>query len=410
LTRKFSILLGLVLALALTACGAVPADAWPTLVTDGQRAYVAFSAHVYAVDLSNGKQVWTFPVTTASDSGGFFSFLSSSPSVPNGSANNFYAEPALADDVLIVSGVRPGSSHSGVVFGLDLATGEARWCVAFDDKGAAAENPDSLSCQTPNGSAARGFLGVAPPIDNRIIGGVTLEDGILYWGLASGSVYAMDAAEGVFQWSEAFRAEDAVWAAPQVDGEAVYVTSLGHFVYAIDRATGAEKWKQDLGAAIGGGAVAADGLVYVGTFGNKFYALDAATGQERWSLPTNNWVWSTPVLRNGVVYFTDLAGGVFAVDAATGAPKWTATPGGPLRAAPAVTDDTLYVGDKIGKLFALDLSNGALRWTKDDIKGQLLTTPVVVGDVVLVTPFEGDNLLAAYTTSGAFKWGFAPSR
>jgi len=117
----------------------------------------------------------------------------------------------------------------------------------------------------------------------------------------------------------------------------------------------------------------------------------------------------TPLVVGRVMYFHSRSR-LFAVDAATGAPKWTATPGGPLRATPAVTDDTLYVGDKTGKLFALDLADGTVRWKKDDVKGQLLTTPLVVGDVVLVTPFEGDNLLAAYTTSGAFKWGFAPSR
>ena len=89
--------------------------------------------------------------------------------------------------------------------------------------------------------------------------------------------------------------------------------------------------------------------------------------------------------------------------------------GGIVRASPAVTTDTLYIGSKLdeqkSQLFALNLADGTQRWTPIDVKGQLLTTPLVVSDTIIVTPFQGDNLLAAYTSAGApTNIVFAPSK
>ena len=67
------------------------------------------------------------------------------------------------------------------------------------------------------------------------------------------------------------------------------------------------------------------------------------------------------------------------------------------------------MGDRAGRLFALNLADGSQRWT-DQLKGQLLTTPIVASEMILVAPSSGDNLLVAYTTTGAQKWAFAPSK
>ncbi len=412
MTRKPLLLLALLLAaLALTACGAPTTESWPALVSDGQTAYIAFNAHLYAVDIATGREVWAFP-TIPAGGGGFFSFLSASPPTPNSSTSHFYSIPALDENILVVAAVRPSASHSGVVFGLDPATGVARWCVAFEEKSARAENSQSTACTLLPRNAGTGLFGIAPPADNRIVSGITLTDGVAYFGLASGEVYAVNALEGAPVWATPFQTGNSIWGAPHANGDLLYVSSLDHSLYALNRANGALVWSKDLGAAIGGAPTIADGRVFVGTFGKELYALDAATGEKQWSIPTNNWIWDHVVVEENTLYFTDLSGAVTALDAATGVTQWTVTPGGALRAAPALVGDKLYIGDRKGQLFALNRADGSTVWPAPiQLKGELLATPLVVNDRILLTPYNGENLLTGYTTSGQpTSLAFKPSK
>ena len=49
------------------------------------------------------------------------------------------------------------------------------------------------------------------------------------------------------------------------------------------------------------------------------------------------------------------------------------------------------------------LSDGSLAWTSADLvkmRGHLLTSPLLLNDKILVTPYLGDNLIVGYTTEG----------
>jgi outer membrane protein assembly factor BamB len=390
LRAKLLILVGVLAALALAGCGAAPTQVWPGLATNGELAFVAQGQHMFAVNLSSGQQVWKFP-----------------PDGYSGNAGLFVSDAGVGDGILVVGSEGPTGTYSGVLYGLDPATGGRQWCLAFDQKGV-----DREGCPLAQGGSQAGFLGLSPAVDHRIVGGVTVADGVAYVGLGSGAVYAVDAATGRDLWR--FKAQRDVWAAPLVADGIVYVASLDHHVYALDRATGAPRWQQELSGALAGTpSLSSDGAtLFVGTFGSELLALDAATGAERWSRETSNWVWSGPALDNGVLYFVDVAGTVYAVDAATGNDVWAPMkPGGAMRARPGLTAEVLYLGDRDGNLYALDRETGQTRQTRN-LKGQLLAAPLVVGDLVLVAPFNGDNLVVAYTLAldETVRWAFAPSR
>ncbi len=364
-------------ALALGACARGPSAIWPGLSTDGSLAYLAEAQFVHKIDAATGSQEWKFPAAANPNTGVFVS------------------DPGVGGDVIVVGSEGATNSYSGILYGLDPATGQQKWCLAFDQKGASKQN-----CPIARGPATGGLFG--------------LSDGVVYFGLASGTVYAVDASKGTDLWFSTEPKRD-VWAAPAVAAQTVYVTSLDHHLYALDRSTGALQWQQDLGAAVAGTPTLSDGKVYVGTFGNSLYALDAATGNVLWHKQADNWVWSGPAMVDGTLYFVDVGGAVYACQAETGdklcqqegQDLWKVKPGGPMRATPAVTADTVYVGDRAGTLFALNRADGATRWSKT-LKGQLLVTPLVVGDLVIVAPYGGTNLLEAYTTGGEFKWAYAP--
>jgi outer membrane protein assembly factor BamB len=57
----------------------------------------------------------------------------------------------------------------------------------------------------------------------------------------------------------------------------------------------------------------ADGLVYVGSAGGDVYAVDTATGRQRWKFPTGSRVSSSPTVADGVVYAANSEGNLYAV-------------------------------------------------------------------------------------------------
>ena len=396
--------LGLILILGflLAGCtGQAPMTAWPGLAATDSLAYVAAHQQVYAVNISGdnySKEAWKFPTTADA-----------------GSVGSFSASPAVSADVLVVAAEGPTSSYSGAVFGLNPQTGQQLWCLALDSK--AAERLRGYSCQPASdvSPTVSGFFGLslATPQDNRVMDHITVAGGVAYFGLNNGKVYAVDALTGKAKWTAPFRAEQAVWAAPVLDPATglLYVGSLDHHFYALDAATGTVKWKKALGAAVAAAPTLADGTLYVGTFGAQVLALQAADGAERWTFETANWVWGTPVLDAGTLYFTDVSGNVYALTAATGKEIWSAKPGNTIRAAPVVTADAIIVTDRAGHIFGLNPATGASVWPAlPALKGQLLGSPVVGGDTVLVAPLSGDNLLVAYSPAGAQLWAFAPTQ
>ena len=73
---------------------------------------------------------------------------------------------------------------------------------------------------------------------------------------------------------------------PAVLAGVVYFGSGDNYVYAVDAATGALRWKYKTGNVVHGSPALAGGMVYVGSFDTYFYALDAATGILAWKLKT----------------------------------------------------------------------------------------------------------------------------
>lgn len=112
--------------------------------------------------------------------------------------------------------------------------------------------------------------------------------------------------------------------------------------------------------------VVADGAVHVASQDDNVYAIDAATGTERWR--HSNDVSEedlgrkcTPAVVDGVVFSEGSGGYLYAVDATSGRRRWLIrTRLGPYPAAPTVVDDTVYVAD--GRTLAVDATNGSLRW------------------------------------------------
>lgn len=245
----------------------------------------------------------------------------------------FISSPAVADGLVLVG------SGDGHLYALDTATGQGKWRVE-------------------TGGRVRSSPAVA--------------DGTVYVGSLDGSVYAADLATGALKWrfdtqghalSSARFGYDrkSIQSSPAVADGLVYIGARDGSLYAIDAATGKQRWRADHGGSwvITGPAVW-DGKVFVGSSDARFLqAVDAQTGREVWRVPMPASVWSSPSIAGSTLYVGDTGGGVHALDAKSGKTLWTFETGGGVFGAPVPVDGAVLVTSSDGNLYALGAGEGA---------------------------------------------------
>lgn len=242
--------------------------------------------------------------------------------------------------------------------------------------------------------------------------------GMLYLAGRDHAIYALDTATGAQRWRADLGAALALVSAV-ADG-VVYVMGLdqtssssqasyAYAVYALDAATGAQRWHIRTRTSPSIDAAVANGLVYFGAWSAPVFALDTATGAQRWQAQTDNTAYAAPAVANGVLYDISGAGNgsVVALDAATGALRWRTQTGSFCcsgLAVPAVADGVVYVGAADTYVYALDAATGAQRW-RAQAGNEVFTTPVVSNGVVYVGSYD-HNVYALDAAAGALRWKY----
>ncbi|RME46120.1 MAG: hypothetical protein D6796_09420, partial [Caldilineae bacterium] len=98
--------------------------------------------------------------------------------------------------------------------------------------------------------------------------------------------------------------------------------------------------------------IAANNTLYIAT-ARGLYALDAATGAEKWVYPTTLPLGHSPTVTNGVVYVGGFDRKLHAIDAATGAGLWTFEADAGFETNPLVVGDKVYMGNRDGYFYAI---------------------------------------------------------
>jgi len=379
------------------------------IVADGTLFIGSNDGNVYALDVATGAQRWK------TKTGGR---VASSAAVANG---RVFIE-----------------SYDSQLYALDAATGDVRWKFKTDGE-------RRFTAKHLHGAEPAAEL-MADPFD-FYLSSPAVQNGVVYFGSGDGNIYAVDAAAGTLEWK--FKTGDVVHASPTLAGGTLFIGSWDSYFYALDAASGREKWRFKTGedhtiynqVGIQSSAVVANGVVYFGCRDSKLYALDASTGKERWSFSNKgSWVIATPIVSGGTLYFSTSDSGMFhAVEAASGKPIYSLKFTWPSFSSPTIAHDVLYIGTHAGKLLAVDLKarkpawefvtdgvreNGARyikpdgtpnyeaafgRFFHDDMVigvdrmmsiGAVLSSPVVVGDMVLFGSMDGNVYALTSATPG----------
>ncbi len=342
-------------SLVLSACaGAVQSSSWPGVTVGDEAIYVTYNQHVYAVNPENGIEMHRFPIEAIRGA-------------------TFYAPAALDTDERMVVG-----GYNKILYGAQ--NGLQTW--SFEE----AKSP--------------------------YVAGAVIKDGLVYAPNADAWLYVLDS-NGILQWK--YESGHALWAAPLFNGEVLYLASMDHHIYSLDKMTGEVIWEtEDLGGAIVDTPTQGeDGILYVGTFGNEVLAIDSRNGEVIKRFETSQWVWSSPLLYEGRLYFGDLDGNFYAIDADTFQQVWSIQPETvdkrQIIGKPLAVNGKIYFGSETGNLFTVDPDNGSLLNTRT-IGGKILAGPISTGDLILVAPNDFDSPLIALDENGNQRWAFVPGK
>lgn len=272
-------------------------------------------------------------------------------------------------------------------------------------------------------------------IGGEIFASPAVADGVAYVGSTDGVFNAIRTSDGEFVWT--FSAGRPILGAARIDGDALYFACDNGFLFKLERATGKELWRYDLGDARvsrilahpqvfdwdwqGVRPLVAGGVVFAGSGDGSFHAVDAASGARRWRAETGGKIrngaaidgdrvfvgsadhflyafdrasgrelWkhdsgaevdSEPLVVDGKVVFGNRGVGVIALVAATGERLWkTSFWGSWLESTPTLVDGVLYVGSSdLGRVSALDPADGRVLW-RTDVYGWAFGTPLVTAE------------------------------
>jgi outer membrane protein assembly factor BamB len=206
-----------------------------------------------------------------------------------------------------------------------------------------------------------------------------------------------------------FAAQAAIRSQPAVVDGIVYVSTDAGVLFALDVATGTERWSHDAGDGMASSPAAADGLVVAVTIGGRVFAVEADSGDEAWHRDEDAAPESMPAIHDGTVYVGTDNGTVAAMDLATGEDLWTYDAGAPVTRSPAIGNGVLYVGAENGTFHAVDTTSGEPRWTYDS-PGTLIGTPSVGSGLVYVVHLDQprSQVVALNVADGEEAWRFVP--
>ena len=251
-----------------------PAGEWDLyasspVVTGSMILIGAGDGHVYAIDLTSGRERWRART--------------------NGKVR---ATPSVRDGVAVVG------SFDGRVYALDVATGKTRWVHHTSG--------DSIDLQKAG-------------YDRRAIQSTAaIAEGYVFLGSRDDGFYAIDFATGQRKWRQSHGSSWVV-ASPAVRAGKAYVgSSDGHFVHAIDVASGRQLWRTQLTMnAIASPVLTGDLLIVAAAQTNaargELLAMNAETGAIKWRLAFPDAVWSSPVIAGNEIYIGSDDGGVYAI-------------------------------------------------------------------------------------------------
>ncbi|MDP5362606.1 MAG: PQQ-like beta-propeller repeat protein [Paracoccaceae bacterium] len=226
-------------------------------------------------------------------------------------------------------------------------------------------------------------IGEGDSTEARITSHPVVADGVIYTVDARATVTATTV-QGAPLWSRDLTPSrdnggDASGGGVSVAGGQVYVTTGFGQITALNAATGAIVWVQDLDAPANAAPTVRDDLVYVVARDSTAWALETTNGRIRWQQSgtpstANFGGGAAPATSGEFVVFPFASGEILTTYPAGGIPRWNTVVSGDrlgsvaavindISGDPVIVGDRVYIGNFGGRTVALNLRDGSRIWT-----------------------------------------------
>ncbi len=328
---------------------------------DGRLYAAGVDGTIEAIDAASGRTIWSKRMGKSAGGGGWAFWRRGEHSI------RWSGGPSVSGELLVVGGL------DGQLVAIDAQNGNERWNVRMtseviaspaiaDDVVVVRTNDGRLTAvNASDGNTKWIFQQPVPPLSLRGASAPLVANGIVYNGFDNGKVVAVRLADGAELWTQTLSTGEGRTEVERLadadgnlvsDGSVLYAVGYRGQLSALAFDSARPLWQRDLssyaGVAIGGST-----LVAADSDGNV-WAFDRETGVNLWKQDAlkHRWLSAPAIVGNhvvvgdleGYVHWLNLDDGKFAARQRLGKQ--------PIEAAPLVVDGTVYVEDVKGRIGA----------------------------------------------------------
>ncbi len=224
-----------------------------------------------------------------------------------------------------------------------------------------------------------------------------------------------------------FQAKEAIETTPVIANGRIFAADVMGKVYAINFDDGKEIWSHDYDtgflaspsvhelattrevatstSASNDDASETGSIVVFGDVEGNLYALDPATGAERWKQSTEGEINGSAAFYDDKVLVTSQDGKLYAFAITDGTPVWTYQTDDQIRCNPTIAGSQTFLGGCDGSLHRVDLNNGQVIGEPMPLGGPTGSTAAVVGDKAFIPIMDG-AVLALNWKAGTELWRY----
>jgi outer membrane protein assembly factor BamB len=244
--------------------------------------------------------------------------------------------------------------------------------------------------------------------------------GTVFVGSNNGILYALDGASGKERW--AFRAHSPIGSSPEIVDHTIYFADMEN-LYALDSANGKMLWSYRFGKELAhpgfqwdfyaSSPTVVGNALFIGSGDGNVYRFDRRSGKLIWRFVTHGRVRSTPAIAYNTVYAGSFDGRLYALNERSGKQRWAFKtqgndmfPLGEIQSSAAVSNGMVFFGARDGFLYALDAVSGRVRWRNNESGSWVVATPAVANEKVYYGTSDGYRMRAVDESSGKAVWSF----